>query len=550
VRSGAERALVEGRFLLQVGDERSYGASVLRWLEAELPEALELVEADSAELAESAESAESDRQEFELILSRSLGRDGRTRAHLNHRPVTQRVLRELATRLVEIHGQNDHQRLFDAGEQLRLVDEFGGFEDALAGYAERRALWLELENRRQGFEANEKTRAERLELLRHQVRELAEARGLFEEREALGRERELLRHADALGRELGLLVDQLSECENPLVGELSRAAETLESWAERVSDLSEAASSLREAAVWAEEAAGRVRSFVDGVEASPGRLDEVEEALAEIARLERKYDLPAEELAPRLEAMEGEIAELESAELGREELDGRTRQALASLAESASRLGRDRRALRKRLEKAVGGGLTELGLARARFEVVFEARETSTFDLEEPPAVSRKRFGETGSEAVELRLAANPGEPLRPLREVASGGEAARIMLALRGALAVRHSTPTLIFDEVDAGVGGRLGPKVGAHLRALADSHQVLCVTHLPAIAALGHRHLRVSKVVRGKRTRTHVQILQGEEREQEVADMIAGGADQDTARAEARRLLSEALARPSHEE
>ena len=181
--------------------------------------------------------------------------------------------------------------------------------------------------------------------------------------------------------------------------------------------------------------------------------------------------------------------------------------------------------MRTKLQAAVVEGLADLGLSAA------------TFDVELRPIEGG--LGPRGAETVEFRLAANPGEEAGPLREVASGGEAARILLALRGALATHQSTPTLVFDEVDAGVGGRLGPRVGAHLAALAGHHQIFCVTHLPAIAAGADRHLRVAKEVEGGRTRTQVALLEGTAREGEIADMIAGGADQATALAEARRLL-----------
>ena len=191
--------------------------------------------------------------------------------------------------------------------------------------------------------------------------------------------------------------------------------------------------------------------------------------------------------------------------------------------------------------------LAELGLERASFRVRVEAR--AALDLHSPNADSERtsdleaarRLGPDGADEVEFLLAANPGEDPAPLREVASGGETARIMLALRTALALKQTIPTLVFDEIDAGVGGRLGPKVGQHLRALAaGQHQVLCVTHLPAIAAAAERHLQVKKEVSGGRTRTQVAVLEGEARIEEIADMIAGGAAHATARAEAARLLA----------
>jgi DNA repair protein RecN (Recombination protein N) len=212
---------------------------------------------------------------------------------------------------------------------------------------------------------------------------------------------------------------------------------------------------------------------------------------------------------------------------------------------AAGKLSQARRALRARLKKGVRESLADLGLERADFEVRVEPRAAP--DLHSPNApeeatealAAARRFTADGADEVEFLLCANPGEERQPLNRVASGGETARIMLALRTALAVRQPTPTLVFDEIDAGLGGRLGPKVGQHLRGLAQHHQVLCVTHLPAIAALAQRHFKVTKEVLSGRTRTGVRVLAGEARVEEVADMIAGGADQDTARAEARRLM-----------
>ena len=209
-----------------------------------------------------------------------------------------------------------------------------------------------------------------------------------------------------------------------------------------------------------------------------------------------------------------------------------------SLRDSGQRLSKARARMRNKLRKSVREGLNELGLERASFDLRVEPYpEPTTRDGD-----ARRRWREHGGDEIELLLAANPGEALSPLREVASGGEMARVLLALRGALAAGQSTPTLIFDEVDAGVGGRLGPKVAAHLEALSHHHQVLCVTHLPAIAARANGHLKVSKATKGGRTRTQVQELERTARVREIADMIAGGADSKSARAEARRLLAPA--------
>lgn len=243
-------------------------------------------------------------------------------------------------------------------------------------------------------------------------------------------------------------------------------------------------------------------------------------------------------LEERLQSLRDELDLMANGSVDREALEVEVAAARGSLAESSRRLTAARGALGAKLQESVEGGLGELGLERARFSM---ALVPHVAEADADPETDRRRFGVSGAEAVELLLAANPGEDPQPLRAVASGGEAARIFLALRGALAVRRSTPTLIFDEVDAGVGGRLGPKVAGNLERLGEHHQVLCVTHLPAIAARATRHLQVSKEVDGGRTRTRIQWLSGEGRVAEIADMIAGGAAEPTALAEAQRLLAD---------
>jgi DNA repair protein RecN (Recombination protein N) len=514
VRRGAEQARVEGRFLLALD---GYGARVAEWLKQHLPETLEQQDDPDAQA------------ELELILTRTVGRDGRSRAHVNHRPVTQRILRELTTRLVEIHGQNDHQKLFDPGEQRRLLDTFGGLEDNLTGYRERRARWSALAQQLEDFDRGEAERLQRLDLLRFQVGELDAADPpAADELAVLLAEREVLRNAGQLSTRLGALVEELVAGDSAALDVVRRAERELEDWEQRVKALAAPAAALREASAHLEEATGALVSFVDGVEADPTRLEELEGRLGELDRLAHKYHVQVADLARRRGDLTAELELAEGGSADREELEGEVARAREAAKTSATRLSKARARLRGKLRKAVEGGLADLGLERA------------TFEVELAPVADG--LGPSGAETVEFLLAANPGERVGPLREVASGGEAARILLALRGALAVRQSTPTLIFDEVDAGVGGRLGPRVGAHLAALARHHQIFCVTHLPAIAAGADRHLRVVKDVQGGRTRTQVARLTGDARVAEIADMIAGGGDEETALAEARRLLGQA--------
>jgi DNA repair protein RecN (Recombination protein N) len=285
--------------------------------------------------------------------------------------------------------------------------------------------------------------------------------------------------------------------------------------------------------------------FLEGVEPSPERLEAIEARLYRIEMLEKKYRTDVAGLVARAAEIARELELADSRAESLESLTAKVESAHAELVRAAEKLSSARRALRARLKKAVLASLAELGLERADFEVKVEPRRAPDLRSPNAPEATTRalsdasRFTADGADEVEFLLGANPGEERQALRRVASGGETARIMLALRTALAVKQTIPTLVFDEVDAGVGGRLGPKVGEHLRGLTRHHQVLCVTHLPAIAARAHQHFKVAKEIVAGRTRTAVRLLSGDARVEEVADMIAGGADQATARAEARRLL-----------
>lgn len=531
VRDGAERARVEGQFLVPAGDAAD---RIRAWLRAELPDIAEELDEESPE------------GELEMIVGRTLTAEGRTRAHVNQRPIPMKKLRGIVGQLLEIHGQNDHQHLLEPVEQLRLVDAFGELGARVDRYRELRARWLELAERVARKAEEERDRRDRLELVRFQHAELVEADVGGGEAGELVAERDVLRHAGELARDLGGLVEQLTESDDAVIDALRRAERVASTWAERVSGLGDASEELRAATVHLEEGAAALSSFLDGVEADPRRLEELEERLELVERLARKHGVKPAELGERRDVLADEIEQLEAEQEDASKLEEQLAAARSEMASHAERLGKARRALRKRLPKSVREVLAELGLAKAEVELAIEPRggagSPNAAPPDDPMEADRARFGPHGADDIELLLAANPGEPPRPLRHVASGGEAARIMLALRTVLAACDAGRTLVFDEVDAGVGGRLGPAVGGHLAALGQHHQVLCVTHLPAIAACAARHMRVAKQVKRGRTRTTVELLSGAAREAEVADMIAGGADEGTARAEARRLLKAA--------
>ena len=524
VREGAGEARVEGLFQFSTGDVPRR----LRDLLAEhSPEVLEEL------------SAEDD---LELVLVRRLRADGKTQGKLNGQVVTQRLLRQLSGALVEVHGQHEGQSLFETREQVALLDAYGGHGEVVETYRELRVEWSNLVEALASFEEGARNRTDRLDLVRFQSSELEEAGLSVEEGQELSEERERLRHAEELLREVGGALEGLDGEGGSAIVRVQTAISALERWEVRIADLGEPTEALREASLHLSEASESLARFVGGVEVSPGRLEEVEGRLAGFERLAKKHGTDLSGLIALRARLAEELAELEGGAGSAEELEKEQRAAEARLEEAASALTKRRRGLRKKLKDAVEASLGDLGLERAEFGVSVEEKERPPADSPNADPKSARRFGLDGADEVAFQLAANPGEGLSPLSQVASGGEAARILLALRGALAAKQTIPTLVFDEIDSGVGGRLAPRVGAHLRALGEHHQILCVTHLPAVAAAAHRHLRVEKRTDEGRTRTWVQELALDARVLEVADMISGGADADTAQAEARRLLVEA--------
>lgn len=523
VRKGAKEARVEGRILVSDPKLRTRLEHVLV---AECPE----IHADWC-------AEHGDAGEIELVLGRTLTTEGRTRAHVEQRPVPLRVLKAIAPLLLEIHGQNEHQRLLVPAEQRRLVDAFGGLDEELALYRTARESWRALLAKSRRVEEEAAERRDRLDLLRYQVAEIQDAEVHPGECAELQEERGLLRGAGDLARDVGGLVDMLTGEEQAILDRLRGGEHTLERWAELGPRLASALEDLRSAQVHVEEVSAALASVLDEIEDDPARLEAAEGRLEELERLEHKYRRPADELPELAEELEREIAELEDDETSAGRLSEDLARSRKTLESAAKSLTKRRRALAPRLCKAVEKTLASLGLSKAKLAVCLTQRGDD----------DEQRFGPDGDYDVELLLAANPGEEPGPLAKVASGGEAARVMLALATVLGRAEAGRTLVFDEVDAGVGGRLGPEVGAHLHRLAERHQVLCVTHLPAIAATADRHLRVQKQTKGKRTRTAFSPLDGDERVGEVAAMIAGDAEARTARAEAKRLLQVPSARRS---
>ncbi len=461
-----------------------------------------------------------------LILRREVQAGGRSLGRLNGRTVPASVLQQVGRRLVDIHGQTENLSLLRPAEQLELLDRYGGLEPArqeFAGLVQRyRRLRAEIDGLRRALADRDR----RLELLEFQVNEIRSARLQPGEEERLTEEHRRLSNAEEIRRRAEAAYAALRQGRPgrpPALDLLAEAALELKALAEFDRGLEPYLSELTDVTERLADLARALRAYAEGVEADPARLAEVEERLKLIDRLKRKYGPTVADILAYAEKAGAELEQTLTGEERLAELEAELAELRAELALRAGELSRCRREAARRLEAAVGSELEALKLGHARLEVSF-GTEPAPEDEGLPAEGGTAAFDPTGIDRVEFLVATNPGEPLRPLAKVASGGETARLMLALKVVLAEADPVPTLVFDEVDVGIGGRSGQVVGETLWRLGRHHQVLCVTHLPQVAAFADDHLAVGKELAQGRAAVRVRRLAEAERVAELAAMLGG--------------------------
>lgn len=462
----------------------------------------------------------------ELIVRRMISADGRSRAWLNGQPVPLQLLREAGNLLIDIHGQHEFQSLTRTARQRELLDEYGGLEPRAAELADTWRRWRELQSRADTLTEAARDRGARLDLLRHQVGELAALELAAGELERLSEERTRLAHrgrlAQAAHGALALLYQDESRNAHGAVG---RALQSLRAVLGIDAQLQPIVALAQEAEVNLREAARELERYVEDLQLDTTRQNAVESRLAAIEDLARKHRVAPAELPARAAQLGADLAALERTGLDLETLRAELAGALAQYRRQAEELTQARIAAAAALGAAVSERMQDLGMAGGRFEVGVTERAG------EPAA--------HGADDIEFRVSANPGQPLRPLAKVASGGELSRLSLAVEVASSARE-TRCMVFDEVDSGIGGAVAEIVGRELRTLGERGQVLCVTHLPQVASQGHQQLRVEKRADGRGTRTTLAELEPSERIEELARMLGGIDVTDSARAHARALLA----------
>ncbi len=498
VRSGSERAVVVGRFSLG-----KPGAL------ASLAEELGLDIGDDS---------------GELLIKRELHSAGKTRAFVNDRPATVSALRAISRWLSEIHGQNEQHDLFSAAVRLEMLDRAGSLDGSVVAAAH--AIWRAAEDRLATFNRDEQEKLRLLDLWGFQKREIEEVAPRPGEDAQLELEKRTLANSGRIHAALDAAYQQLYEAPGAAASAVAAALRGLEDAGRFDATLEPLCGELRSARVTLEEAAFTVRGRLEKLDANPQRLEQVEERLAALDKLKRKYGPTLADVAAHFEKISVQLQEMESSEelaaQARKELDA----AAAKFQAAAARLSTQRKEAAKRLEKSVEKNLGELAMDGTRFRVEF----------------SESEWRAVGIDQVDFLVSANPGEPLQPLKDVASGGELSRLMLALKLAVGGKGLGETLVFDEIDAGIGGRVAEIVGRKLKSLASTYQVLCVTHLPQIAAFADRDYFVEKQEKGGRTVTTVRLLEEKERAGELARMLSGSKITDAVLTHAGEMLKTA--------
>ena len=474
----------------------------------------------------------------EILVTRRLYASGRTSISLNGQPITFAMLKNVAEFLVDVHGQHDHQFLLKPSNQLDVLDQYAELWNLRRDY---HALYQQLQQSRKRLDeltANRTLRQQQLELYRFQADEIDNAEIAPGEYEELTARSTVLANLEKLKKEASATHSALYEADGAVLERLKMMVAVLAELANLDAQLKDLSTGLRDATIQLEEVAFDLSRYLDRLDLDPSELAEVQERLNTLNRILNKYGQTADAtLAYRAEIGQ-KIHDLERAT---DDLAGLQKQIeplkkqLQSIGQSLSAA---RQAAARKLCPLIIKQLAELGMEKATFTVAFSS----------PPPADGIDFPATpsGLDQIEFTTQTNPGQLALPLRKIASGGELSRIMLALKGILAQTDRTSVLVFDEIDANVGGRLGSIIGTKLRDLANHHQVLCITHLPQIAAYADRHLTVRKTVAGESTETAVRTVAGDDRIEELAEMIGGQHVTQTTRAQAKELLDSASPPP----
>ena len=480
----------------------------------------------NAEINALLEDNDIDTDDGDIIITRTLTREGKSAARINDHVVTLSVLREAADKLINIHGQHDNQALLTPEKHINFLDAYADDDEALENYREIYRRMRGLKKKIAALAFDEKEKMQRIDLLEYQVKEIKEARLVPGEEAELMQQRELLENAEQISKAAETAYANLYEMD-----ELQSAYDSISIAVNALSEITDVSPVIRgiyeqisEAMYSVEDAAHELRDFASEVEYDPQALNDVEERLDIISRLKKKYGSTIEEINAYGYKAQKELASIEDAGELTEELRAELEKTIKELKQAGIELSSIRRKAARELGSAIEKSLAELDMARAKFSVCVE---------------TAKSYEPNGIDRVEFMISTNPGEPLKPLVKIASGGELSRVMLAVKSILAESDSVDTLIFDEIDTGVSGSAAVKIARKLRKIGETKQVICITHLPQMTAAADNHYLIKKNTEGEMASTTLTELDTEGRIEEIARIIDGENATETARQHARELL-----------
>jgi DNA repair protein RecN (Recombination protein N) len=502
IRSGTEEARVAGTFRVEGNTE------VDVWL------AERGIEADDGT----------------LIIRRTVKKSGRGAIYVQSTPVTRKDLDELTALIFDIHGQHEHQSLLSEESHRTVLDRFGGLEQSAGELHDQFTELSSLKKRFEHMEANERQRLREMDILQFAVSEIEEAQLRPGEEEELDNERRMLSQHEKLFAALDELYDSVAENRGGALSQLRNARASMETVSSIDDRIADAGRRLDDIFFELEDVAEIVRDHRGAIQFSPDRLEQVESRLAMIHRLEKKYGSTVEEVLDYYNEARAQLEGFETWEEDKEKLRSEIKQREQAVLKLAGELSAKRKEVAARLSERILESVRVLGMPKTRFVVSVEPRRGEN---------GRPRCGPHGIDTIAFLISPNPGEPMKPLSEIASGGELSRVMLAVKSALSENDHIDCMVFDEIDTGIGGEVAVAVGEHLHRLGREKQILCITHLASIAARADTHIRVEKLERRGRTVTEVTQISGEDRVDEIARMLAGDRTGSASRNHAEELL-----------
>jgi DNA repair protein RecN (Recombination protein N) len=473
----------------------------------------------------------------EIIIQRNLDQDGRNRCRLNNQPITVPLLKEIGELLVNIHGQHEHESLTKPLNQLIILDGFGKLDTNRDKFTEVYTKAIGKERLIQELKENREARKRQIDLHNFEINEIESACLKPDEPDILEKERFILANSEKIQTTLSYCTDSLYESDNSIISRLKEISNELSKIKDIDNSFENPLEICNQSLYQLEDAAITLSKCVEGHDFDPERLEQIEDRIETIRRLKSKYGETIEDILSYCKESKLKLEQL----LKENEDLGSTEKELKELRKSVIDSGKNLTQLRKKagakLSTLVKKELEGLGITNGRFDI-----DISTIDMTNAEPFNLEYSSRTGFDHIEFMFSSNPGEELKPLRKIASGGEISRIMLALKRHLATADQTPVLIFDEIDANIGGRMGKVIGEKLRLVSQSHQVICITHLPQIASYAEQHFKVNKFAKNNKTFVTIEILSAKECLEEIAEMIRGTEKTDVTRKQAKEMIDDA--------